>query len=104
MDVLVSVESLRVVISELLSDDGDLVLVKNFLPGKIFVGIFEPFVLQNLTHLQSLFGVRVQQTTDQVFGVLRDFVFQIVLGVFDLSVQLFHVVCFEGNSAVEHCE
>ena len=48
--------------------------------------------------------VWVQQALNQVFGLGCDFIFQIVTGFNDLFVQVFHVICLERDSAVQHSE
>ena len=61
-------------------------------------------MFEDATYAQSLLRVHAKQPPDQVFGVFRDFLLHVVLGVEDLLMQVFHVIGFEGYCAKEKSE
>jgi len=61
-------------------------------------------MLQSLFDCEARLTISIKERRDKVFGWLTNLVFQVVLGVEDLQVQIFHVICLEGHCSIEHGE
>ena len=58
-------------------------------------------MFENLRDTQALFWIDLQQSSDEVLGLFRDFFLHVVLGLQDLLVEVLHVVSFEWHCSEE---
>ena len=57
---------------------------------------------ENLRNAQPLGRVKNQQFPDKLFSIITDSYRELVITTFDELVKIFHIGCFEGNSALKH--
>jgi hypothetical protein len=99
--ILIAVVSAWVIVGVLLPDHFSLLVIEQ-LNGRIYV--LEPLVPVYLFDGESLLWVDLQQTSEKVSSFNGDVILQCVFSLDDQLVQFIHVVSFEGNCSIEHCE